>query len=71
VSFPSQVNTGTRTRLISQDGVPYHQEVAPLSPPKFNRLFEASFEREDISASTPGVTVIPSQFKVTQQILLH
>ncbi len=33
--------------------------------------FESSFEWDENSTSTPGVPVIPSQFKVTQEILLH
>jgi hypothetical protein len=67
----SQVNTGVRARLRSQDGVPQQQEAAPLSLPQLNRLFEASFARDENSVSTAGIAVIPSQFKVTQQILLH
>ena len=68
---PSQVNTGARARPSSQDGVPPQQETAPLSLPQLNRLFEASFARDESSASTTGVAAIPSQFQVTQQILLH
>jgi hypothetical protein len=41
-----------------------------LSPP-LNRLFEASFARDENSVSNAGFVVIPSQFKVTQEILLH
>jgi hypothetical protein len=36
-----------------------------------NRLVEASFVRDESSASNADVTVIPSQLKVTKQILLH
>ncbi len=68
---PSQVNSGARARLNSQDGVPQQQEDAPLSLPKLNRLFEASFARDESSSSTAGVAAISSQFKVTQLILLH
>jgi hypothetical protein len=68
---PSQVNTGARVRPISQDGVPPPQQVAPLSLPQFNRLFESSFAWDERSDSTAGVGVIPSQFKVTHQILTH
>jgi hypothetical protein len=68
---PSQVNTGAPARPCSQDGVPPQQEAAPLSLPQLNRLFEASFARDESSASTAGVAAIPSQFKITQQILLH
>jgi hypothetical protein len=68
---PSQVNTGARARPRSQDGVPPQQETAPLSIPHLNHLFETSFVRDESSASTTGVVSIPSQFKITQQILLH
>ncbi len=44
---------------------------APLSLPQLNRLIEDSFVRDESSASNADVTVIPSQFKVTKQILLH
>jgi hypothetical protein len=67
----SQANIGVSARLSSQDGVSHHQEAAPLSLPQLNRLFETSFTRDENSASNTGVPVIPSQFKVTQQILLH
>jgi hypothetical protein len=43
----------------------YQQEAASLSLPQLNRLFEASFARDENSASKAGVPVIPSQFKVT------
>jgi hypothetical protein len=68
---PSQVNTGARARPRSQDAVPPQEEAAPLSLPQFNHLFEASFPRDETSASTTGVAAVPTQFKVTQQILLH
>ncbi len=64
-------NEGARARLSSQDGVPQQQQAAPLSLPKLNRLCETSFARDESSTSTAGVAAIPSQFKVTQQILLH
>ena len=67
----SQDNVGASARLSSQDGVPQQQEAAPLSLPQLNRLFEASFARDESSASNAGVAAIPSQFKVTQQVLLH
>ena len=67
----SQGNVGDSARLISQDGVPQQQEAAPLSLPQLNRLFETSFAQDESSASTAGVAAIPSQFKVTQQILSH
>ena len=71
VPSPSQVHTGTRVRPCSQDGVPHHQQVAPLSLPKLNRLFETFFARDENSTSTAGVVTIPSHSKVIQQILLH
>jgi hypothetical protein len=67
----SQVNVGASARLGSQDGVSQQQETAPLSLPQLNRLFEASFARDESFVSNAGVPAIPSQFKVTQQILLH
>jgi len=67
----SQVNVGASARLSSQDGVSQQQEAAPLSLPQLNRLFEASFARDESSASNAGVAAIPSQLKVTEQILLH
>ena len=67
----SQVNVGASARLSSQDGVSKQQETAPLSLPQLNRLFEASFVRDEISASNVDVAVISSQRRVTQQILSH
>ena len=64
----SQDNIGASTRLSSQDGVPQQQEATPLFLPQLNRLFEASFARDESSDSNAGVVAIPSQFKVTQQI---
>ena len=52
-------------------GVSQQHQAAPLSLPQLNRLFEASFARDENSASNTGVATIPSQFKVTQQILRH
>ncbi len=70
-SSQSQVKVGTGPRPSSQDGVSQLQEPVPLSLPQLNRLVEASFVRDESSVSNADVTVIPSQFKVTQQILLH
>ena len=67
----SQVHVGASARLSSQDGISQQQEAAPLSIPQLNCLFEASFARDESSVSNAGVAAIPSQFKVTQQILLH
>jgi hypothetical protein len=64
-------NKLNRPRPSSQDGVSQLQEPVPLSLPQLNRLVEASFVRDESSASNADVTVIPSQFKVTKQILLH
>ncbi len=57
----------TCTNIASQDDVSHQQGVVTLSPSQFNRLFEDSFVRDESSAT--NVTVIPSQDKVTQQIL--
>jgi hypothetical protein len=62
---------GAGVRPNSQDGVPQQQEAAPLSLPRLDRLFEASFARDENSASNAGVGAIPSQLKVTKQILFH
>ena len=47
------------------------QEADPLSLPRLDRLFEDSFARDESSVSNTVVTVIPSQLKVSKQILLH
>jgi hypothetical protein len=71
-SSQSQVNIGAGPRPSSQDGVFQFQEPAPpLALPQFNRLIETSFVRDESSTSNADVTVSPSQFKVTKQILLH
>ncbi len=67
----SQVNVGASARLRSQDDVSQQQGAAPLSLPQLNRLFKASFVRDESSVSNADVAVIPSQHKVTQQILSH
>ena len=67
----SQGNVGANPRPGPQNGVPQQQQTAPLSLPQLDRLYEASFARDESSVSNAGVAVIPSQFKVTQQILLH
>ncbi len=46
-------------------------ETVSLSLPQFNRLIESSFVRNKRSVSNVDVTVIPSQHRVTQQILSH
>jgi hypothetical protein len=68
---PSQVNAGAGARLSSQDGVSQQQETASLSLPQFNRFFEVSFVRDESSASNADTAVIPSQHRVTQQLLSH
>jgi hypothetical protein len=70
-SSQSQVNIGAGSRPSSQDGVAQLPEPVPLSLPQLNRLVEASFVWDENSVSNADVTVIPSQFKVTKQILLH
>jgi hypothetical protein len=57
----SQFNVGARARLRSQDDVSQQQGAAPLSLPQLNRLFEASFVRDESSASNADVAAIPSQ----------
>jgi hypothetical protein len=73
VCAPSQPqgNVGTSARLSSQDGIPQPEEVDPLSLPQLNCLHETFFAWDERSTSNAGVTGIPSQIKVTQQILLH
>ena len=71
VPSQSQVNVRTGVRSSSQDGVSQQQEPAPLSLPQLNRLVEASFVWDESSASNADVAVIPSQHRVTQQILIH
>ncbi len=63
---PSQVNAGPGARLSSQDGVSQQQETASLSLLQLNRLFEASFVRDESSVSNADTAVIPSQHRVTQ-----
>ena len=58
-------------RPSSQDGVPQQQETASLIVPQLNRLVEDSFVRDESSSSNADVNAIPSQLKVTKQILLH
>jgi hypothetical protein len=70
-SSPSQVNTGSGAGLSTQDGVSQQQETATLKLPQINRLIEVSFVWDEISVSNADVTDIPSQSKVTKQILLH
>ena len=58
-------------RPSSQHGVSQLQDPVPLSLPQLNRLFEASFVRDESSASNADATAIPSQHRVTQQKLSH
>jgi hypothetical protein len=68
----SQVNTGAGPRPSSQDGgVPQQQETATLMLPELNRLIEASFVRDESSASNADATAVPTLHRVTQQILNH
>jgi hypothetical protein len=71
VPSPSQVNVETSGRLSSQDGVSHEEETTSLSLPQINRLIEASFVRDESSDSKVDATAIPSQYRVTQQILSH
>jgi hypothetical protein len=70
-SSPSQVNAGAGPRLSSQNGTSQQQETVSLSLPQINRLFEASIVRDESSASNADTAVIPSQHRVTQQLLSH
>ncbi len=70
-SSQSQVNIGAGPRPSSQDGVSQLQDPVPLSLPQLNRLVEVSFVRDGSSDSNVDVPVIPSQLKVTHQILSH
>ncbi len=67
----SQVNVGASATLYSQDDVSQQQGAAPLSLPQLNLLFETSFVWDESSASNADVAAIPSQHKLTQQILSH
>jgi hypothetical protein len=62
---------GASGGLSPQDGIPQQQEAAPLCIPQINRLIEDSFVQDESSVSNADVTVIPSQHRVTQQILGH
>jgi hypothetical protein len=68
---PSQVNTGDGDRLSSQDDVSQQQETTTLVLLHLNHLFEPSFVRDESSVSNADVDVIPSQHRVTQQLLSH
>ncbi len=70
-SSQSQVNVGASGGLSSQDGVSQQQEVSRLSIPQLNLLIEVSFVRYESSASNAVVTAVPSQHRVTKQILSH
>ena len=70
-SSQSQVNIGAGPRPSSQDGISHLKEPVPLSIPELNRLVEASVVWEERSVSNADVPVIPSQLKVTHQILSH
>ena len=54
-----------------RDDVSEQQGTDPLSLPQLKLLFETSFVWDENSDSNTDVVVIPSQDKVTQQILSH
>jgi hypothetical protein len=56
----SQGNVGASARPSSQDGVPQQQEAAPLSLPRIDRLFEASFAQDENSVSNAGLPFLLS-----------
>ena len=68
---PSEQVGGTSARPRSQNNIPQQQQSVQLSLTQLNLLFEDSFVRDENSASTADVPVIPSQNKVTVQILSH
>jgi hypothetical protein len=67
----SQGDPGAGSRLCSQDGVSHQHETVSLSLPQINRLIEDSFVWDESSVSNADVTALPSQHRVTQQILSH
>ena len=67
VASQSQFNVGPSTRLSSQNGVSQHQKTTPISLPQLDLLHESSF----VSVVNADVVVIPSQYRVTQEILIH
>jgi hypothetical protein len=56
---PTMVSLNSRRLLFC----PFHTQI--------NCLFETSLARDESVVSTAAVAVIPSQFKVTQQISLY
>ncbi len=68
VSPPARTVSRTRPAHDSQDGLDgaSHQETVLLFLPQLNQLHEPSFVREE---DTSNVVVIPTQHRVTQQIL--
>jgi hypothetical protein len=71
VHHPSQVNAGAGDRNSFQDGVSQQQEATHLSIPQLNCLYEASCVRDETSASNAAATSIPSQHRVSLQMLNH
>jgi hypothetical protein len=67
----SQVNIGAGPRPSSQDGISHLKEPVPLSIPQLNNLVETSVVWDESFVSNADVPVIPSQLKVTHQILSH
>jgi hypothetical protein len=64
VTSQSQGNVGASARPSSQDGVPQQQQDAPLSLTRLDRLFEASFVRDESSVSNTDVVALPSQLNL-------
>jgi hypothetical protein len=56
--------------MVSLNSKRLLEAAANLIVPQLNRLVEASFVWDESSTSNADVTAIPSQFKVTKQILL-
>jgi hypothetical protein len=70
-SSQSQTRSGASGGLSSQDGVSQQEEDISLTIPQLNRLVEASIVRHESSASNAAVPVIPSQPRITLQVLRH
>jgi hypothetical protein len=67
----SQVNGGTGDRNSSQESVSQQEEVTHFSIPQLNCLYEDSFLWDETSVSNAADTVIPSQHRVSLQMLNH
>ena len=64
----AQAHVGSNDGLSSQDGASQQQEDTSFNVPQINRLHEVYIVRGE-DDSNGVVTAIPSQYKVTLQIL--